>query len=333
MKLRKTLSVIMAASLAMFSMVGCSQSTINYSKEISNTSKWEATTSNMQGTINVEALGQNINLNFTSEGYSVGGDKAYVDMKLNDPTGKISIPEIKVYVDGGVSYINKSYYESVYTLSGQTVPAGLANLNAEYIAVDSGIDINSIKALFSQPDAFIQLGKMVFGNSDIDLPYVQNGREYSLKLDSNQTVDLVGKAAKSAVNNLDNINSNFKLGLTNDNIKQVKDAINDQSFESGLTQAKTLLEGSVISAKEVFTDNDYKQDLNISLLIKDLGKMSIQVNSTSVKSEVKAIDIPTNTVKLTQEQLTNLLIQEGEDGTTYQNQQSGVSSSVIKPVK
>lgn len=322
MKLKKTLSVIMAASLAMFSMVGCSQSTINYSKELSNTSKWEATTSNIQGTINVEALGKNTNFNFTSEGYSVGGDKAYVDMKFNDPTGKISIPEIKVYVDGGVSYINKSYYESIYTLSGQTVPAGLAKLDAEYIAVDSGIDMNEMKALVSQPDALIQLSKILFGTTDIDLPYVQNGREYNLKLDANQTVDLVGKAAKAAVNNLDNINSNFKLGLTTDNIKEVKDSINDQSFESGLTQAKTLFEGSTITAKEVFTDNDYKQNIDISLLINDLGKMSIQVNSTSVKSEVKAIDIPTNTVKLTQEQLANLLIQEGANGTTSQNVQS-----------
>lgn len=333
MKLKKTLSVVMAASLAMFSMVGCSQSTINYSKELSNTSKWEATTSNMQGIINVEALGQSTKLNFIAEGYSVGSDKAYVDMKINDPTGKITLPEINVYVDGGVSYINKSYYESIYTLSGQSVPIGLANLDAEYIALDLGIDMNAMKVLASQPDALIQLSKIIFGNSDIDLPYVQNGREYSLKLDANQIVDLVGKTAKTAVNNLDNINSNFKLGLTTDNIKEIKDSINDQSFESGLTQAKTLLAGSDISSKEVFTDNDYKGDLNISLLIKDFGKVSVQVNSTSVKSEVKAINMPTKTVKLTGEQLTNLLVSEEINEITTQSSQSGISSSVIIPVK
>lgn len=310
MKLKKTLSVVMAATLAMFTMAGCSQSTINYSKEISNTSKWEATTSKMQGIVSVNALGENTQVRFTSTGYAVGNDKAYADVKFNDPAGKINIPEIKVYVDGGTSYINKSYYESIFTLSGQAVPTGLTNLNAEYIAIDTGIDTNAIKALINQPDALTNLGKTVFGDSDVDIPFVQNGREYTVNLDANQTVDLVGKAAKAAINNLDNINSTFKLGLTAENIQQIKAGANNQAIDSGLSQAKTLLAGSTISTKDVFTDNSYKSDANINLQIKDFGTIKVQVSGTSTKSEVKNLDMPTNTAKLTQEELAKLIMPE-----------------------
>ena len=60
----------------------------------------------------------------------------------------------------------------------------------------------------------VQFGKLIFGdNNNIDLPFVQNGREYTINLDANQTVDLAAKAIKAAGNNLDNINNTFKLGL------------------------------------------------------------------------------------------------------------------------
>lgn len=310
MRMKKTLSIIMAASLAAFTMVGCSQSTINYSKELSDASKWETTNSDMQGSVNFEVAGQNVQLNFTSTGYSVGSDKAYADMKFSDPSGKINIPEVKVYVDGGTSYINKSYYEDIYTLSGQAIPTGLANLNADYIGIDSGMDMGAMRTLISKPDALVQLGKMIFGNSDIDLPYVQNGREYTLNLDTNQTVDLVGKATKGIINNLDNVNTTFKLGLTAEDIQQTKTSMNDQSFDTGLAQAKIIYAGSTISEKEVFADDNYKQDLNINLQIKDWGKVSIQLTGTSTKSAAKEITMPTNTVKLTQEELNKLLTPE-----------------------
>ena len=47
MKIKKTLALIMTAALTVGTMAGCSQATLNYSKELSNTAKWEATTSDI----------------------------------------------------------------------------------------------------------------------------------------------------------------------------------------------------------------------------------------------------------------------------------------------
>ena len=310
MKIKKTLALIMTAALTVGTMAGCSQATLNYSKELSNTAKWEATTSNIEGTVNVDAQGIKEEVTFTATGYT-SKDKAYVDMKFNNTSGKIKIPEIKEYVDGTTIYINKSYFEGIYTLIGQPVPEGLSKIKEEYIAIDSsatGMDLNQIKALTTQPDAMVQVGKLVFGdNNDLDLPYIQNGREYTINLDADETVDLSTKAIKAACNNLYKINSTF-LGskLTTEDIIKMKTAVNDAKFNATLSQVKAALAGSTITSKEAFTDDSCTSDFNMNLQVKDFGKVSLGMKSTCTKSDVKAIDLPTSKIKLTAEEYAKL---------------------------
>ena len=310
MKLKETLALIMTAAMTIGTMAGCSQATLNYSKELSNTAKWEATTSNIEGSINVDALGQKEEVTFTASGYSTK-EQAYVDMKFNNTSGKIKIPELQIYSDGTTAYINKSFYEGIYALTGETNSSGLANIKEEYIALENpavkGMDVNKIKALTSQPDAMVQLGKLVFGeNNDIDLPFVQNGREYTINLDANQTVDLAAKVVKAYVNNMDTLNNTFGLGLKNEDITAIKAAVNGAEFDKGIADAKTMLVGSTIGTKEVFTDNSYSADINVNLQIKDFGKISMVMKATSTKSEVKTITLPSSKIKLTPEEFAKL---------------------------
>lgn len=310
MKMKKTLALIMTAALTVGTMAGCSQATLNYSKELSNTAKWEATTSNIEGKVNVDALGVKEEVTFTATGYTAKGE-SFVDMKFNNTSGKIKIPELKAYTDGTTSYVNKSFYEGIFALSGQTTSTGLANIKEEYIAIEnpttSTMDVNKIKALSSQPDAMVELGKLVFGeNSALDLPFVQNGREYTINLDADKTVDLSAKAIKAACNNLDNINNTFKLGLKTEDIAQIKTAVNDAKFDTSLNEVKTALAGSTITSKEVFTDNNYTSDCNVNLQVKDFGNISFVMKSTCIKSEVKEITLPTSKIKLTAEEFAKI---------------------------
>jgi hypothetical protein len=310
MKIKKTLALIITAALAVGTMAGCSQATLNYSKEISNTANWEATTSNIEGTVNVDINGVKEEITFTSTGYKVK-NKAYVDMKFNNASGKIKIPEIEEYVDGNTIYINKSYFEGIYTLTGQPVPDGLAKISEEYIAIDSlttGIDLNKLQALTTQPDAMGQVGKLIFGdNNNLDLPFIQNGREYTINLDADKTVDLSAQAIKAASNNLDKINSTF-LGskLTTENIAEIKAAVNDANFDATLPKVKETLAGSNITSKVVFTDNTCTSDFNMNLQVKDFGKISIVTKAINTSSKVEEVHMPASRIKLTSEEYLKL---------------------------
>ena len=233
-------------------------------------------------------------------------------MTFTDPTGKFNIPELKAYSDGTTSYISKSFYQGIYSLTGQTVPTALSNIKEEYIGIDTastGVDVNKLKALATQPDSMVELGKLVFGeNTDLDIPFVQNGREYTVNLDADKTVDLGAKALKAAGNNLDNINNTFKLGLPAESITQMKAAVNGADFDKGLTDAKTALAGTTITSKEVFTDTSYTADFNMNLKIKDSGSILLTMKTTDTKSEVKEITFPTSTLKVTQEEFNKMLV-------------------------
>ena len=79
-----------------------------------------------------------------------------------------------------------------------------------------------------------------------------------------------------------------------------------QNLMQALTEVKTALAGSTITSKEVFTDNNYTSDFNMNLQVKDFGKISIAMKSTSTKSEVKAITLPTSKIKLTAEEFAKI---------------------------
>lgn len=311
MKIKKTLAIVMVAALSIGTLAGCSQATLDYSQELSKTTEWEALESNVEGSINIDSQAMKDEIKFTSTGYK-NNDKSYVDIKFTDQTGAFQIPEIKAYCDGTTNYINKSYYEEIYKLSGQAIPEGLANIKEEYIGIDlasTGVDINRIKAL-SQPDGISELVKSTFGeNNDLDLPFVKNGREYSLNLDSDKAVDLIAKAIKAANNNS---NNTLKLGLPGEGESQAKAEANSSDFETWVSGIKAALTGSRISSKERFTDTTYNSDINVNLIIKDFGNVSASVRSSSAKSEAKDIDFPTSTLKITQEEFTKMLEPKNE---------------------
>ncbi|HCW54684.1 MAG TPA: hypothetical protein DG753_13330 [Clostridium sp.] len=308
MKMKKNLAIIMTATMSLLTFTGCGQTTNNYMKEVTKTLEWEACSSESKGTLNLESkeAAQKVSISFASTAYK-SGDKSYSEIKFTDPSGVFNIPEIKAYADGATAYINKSYYEGIYTMMGQAVPEGLKNINAEYIAIDSGMKNMELNKMMTDPNEIIKLSESIFGDSDIDLPYTQNGREYTMDLDSDQVVDLGVKGIKALSKNLDNVNNTFALGLNAEQIAEFKNQIVSEGFTQGITSIKDAIKGSTISSKEVFEDDKYTSNSNVNIEIKDLGKVSLVVNATSTKAEDKEISLPTSVAKFTPEQYAQLV--------------------------
>lgn len=316
MKFKKTLALMMTATLGFTTLTGCSETTIGYTKELAKTAEWESVDSTCNGSLTIEMQGVKQELSFTSTGYT-SKDKGYLEMKITDPNNILNIPEIKAYIDGGTAYINKGYYEGIYTMSGQAIPDALKNINAEYIGIDSGVDYTKMQAMMSEPDAILNFSKLIFGESDIDLPYTQNGREYTLNLDSNETVDLGVKGIKAISNNLENINNTLGLQLTTQDMDEIKSLINDKYFDEAINTIRENIAGSTISSKEVFTDDKYTMDLDMNILIKDLCNIGVKANGVTSKVAEKEITIPSSVAKLTQEEYINIMtVQEQNINTS-----------------
>ncbi|MGN0144563.1 MAG: hypothetical protein ACI398_06230, partial [Clostridium sp.] len=251
---------------------------------------------------------------FTSTGYN-SGDKGYAKVSFSSADSALNkkLPDIEVYADGGTAYINRSYYEELYTNLGLEVPQGLKDLKADYIGVDSGIDAESLKSLTNEPESLNKLIKSIFGNSDIDLPYTQNGREYTMDLNSDEAIDLGVKGIKAFSDNIENVNNTYKLGFTADDISEIKNTISSEAFNNGIAGVKDAIAGSTLKTKEVFDDDKYSADFEMNVIVKNLGNISFTFNSISTKSAVKDVEIPANAVKLTQEEFQKALAPANEE--------------------
>lgn len=299
MKIKKALALVVSAALSISTLCGCSQATQNYGEELNKVSGWGAYTTEGSGTYTFSGQGISKTLNVTTTSYC-SDNKTYSEVKYDDPEGLIKMPDMKTFCDGSVSYINKSYFEDMYTMNGQTVPDGLKNLNAEYIALDSGFDADKMKALTSNPKDYADLAKNLLGDSDIDLPYVQKGREYELKLDSDKIAELESLFMKNFAAN--NTNESGQIGVTN------------EEQQKSVDELKQLYKGSSITTKETFEDDKYTVSLIYDIKSDDTSEIVMTMNSTSNKCDKKDIDVPTNVVKLTQDEFSKLLV--GEETST-----------------
>ena len=295
MRIKKALALVVSAAVTISTLAGCSQAAQNYGEELSKVSKWDSYTTESSGTYTMSNGGTSQTFKFTSTSYR-SDNKAYSEVKYNSADGDVQVLDMKSYFDGSSYYINKSYFEDMYKLSGKEVPEKLKKLNAEYIGLDIGVNMDAIKTLMSNPKEYIKIAETLFGENSIDLPYVQNGREYELNLDSEKVAQLQSLLIKNV--------------LSKSGEKNVQNGALNEEQEKAVDSLKDLYSGSSISTKESFEDDKYTVDMNFDLKVKDVSEVNMNMNSVSNKCDKKEITIPSNSVKFTQEEYVNLLADE-----------------------
>ena len=295
MRIKKALALVVSAAVTISTLAGCSQAAQNYGEELSKVSKWDSYTTESSGTYTMSNGGTSQTFKFTSTSYS-SDNKAYSEVKYNSADSDAQVLDMKSYFDGSSYYINKSYFEDMYKLSGKEVPEKLKKLNAEYIGLDIGANMDAIKTLMSNPKEYIKIAETLFGENSIDLPYVQNGREYELNLDSEKVAQLQSLLIKNV--------------LSKSGEKNAQNGALNEEQEKAVDSLKDLYSGSSISTKESFEDDKYTVDMNFDLKVKDVSEVNMNMNSVSNKCDKKEITIPSNSVKFTQEEYVNLLADE-----------------------
>lgn len=302
MKLKKVAAAVMAGTLAVFTMTGCSEQVMNYSKETEKIASWEGTETTVDGTISMDVMGQSLALTFNADGYMNGKDKkGYMNMKFNGDSSVMKLPNMNMYIDKSTAYINKDYFTSSYKENGIEIPKQIDAIPAEYIGIDTGIDVEKLSSA-SSIEALNELKKQFIGDVDINIPMSQTDREYTINLNDEQIADIAEKIINGAINNMDTLNSSLNLGLNDAALEEIKATIKSDDFKNSLGNIKNVIAGSSIASKEKFEDDSYTSDINIDLKIKDLGNITMKLNSKSTKAAAKEVEVPLGRVKFTQKQ-------------------------------
>ena len=289
MKFKKILAILATTIISFSCLAGCSESTNNYVKEISNISSWEASETQLSGNIvtyiNGEAHNTKVLISETTS-----DTKAHVKMDLIDKS--IDLPAMDMYVDGNKEYINKDFLVACYNQSKIPVSDSLKNSTADYLEIDTNVDTDNLMNLSKSPESLMNFYSSLVGNKDIDIPIVQNGRSYSLTLDSDTSIDLYSNFIQSLSNN-----SILQLSGAIDNELNALSSIPENDLNTVMNGLKETLKGSTISTKEIFSDDMYATNISAKVKLNGAEAVDINISGVSNKKEKFDIAVPQNTIK------------------------------------
>lgn len=279
---------------------------------MNKTSSWEAIEITQTGSVTVEAMGEKMTMNMDSAGYTNSKDlTGYVTTKISDPTGMMQLPEMKMYIDGGKTYINKEYFEQTYTLSGMPIPKKLQAIDAEYIGI---ADMNNIMGDLANmmPTADMnaktyEFYEKISKEMDLDFPVEKDGNSYLIELDGKALGEMLTKFmdVKKAPKYLEIIKDTLGVDLTAfvGEIEEVDAA----KMQANIELMKPMLANSNVKLQYTITDKELKQEMQMKFTLGEGMNMSMDLVSSSTKVAPKAVAIPEKKIDLSMEEYMGIM--------------------------
>lgn len=357
--MKKRMAFFLAGCMALATMVGCTPAHKSYMEETKKVSNWESveTTGKLSLDITVpgiiseegEAIAptqEKTHIDFDIKGYNLNEkgkkQKGYVLLSGKDDKGKFQLKDVKIFVDGTDVYISKNYMEDImkYSRNGE-LPKRVTDLKQQYILISNDLD-SVFKNVTIGPDPsgimdaymdtmmnsekrdklFTKIEK-VFDLVDFNLPMKKEGQStYTMKLNSDELIDLTANSLDKAVMNLDKIIKIMDLkdlSLEKDEIAEFQNAyVNDgvkDEIMAIVPKAKTLLKGSYLNTKETFAEDHYKSEMELNIFVNDPSnfKMNTKINTESKKAEKREVKVPTRAESISLEDYMELYLPPVKD--------------------
>lgn len=354
---KKIIAILLMIMLVAFT--GCNSTQVSYWEKAKEAWAWQANDFKQTGEANLTLDGEKIDVNYTAEGYAESvGINGYVKMNVEiampaSLTGDKAIKEkitLESYIIDGSVYMNKSYFEDVYKLTGQDVPSAFQKLDAAYIGIKETNDeilkmYQDMGILKGEKDkydpqamaaVYEELAKLIA----LDLPMTQNGDTYQVTLDSKALGGQIKKTMDKGVENIIPLNKVLngafgELGATEAELKEFqkeyaseRDAIHAQ-IEQWLAASNPTIDVVTTFGKDQQEDN-----ITLKASMPGMFDAKMVMKQVSKKAELREVKIPGKAVELTQEQLVKMLTPntvriEEEKGVLVDANSLGVPAKVI----
>lgn len=325
--MRKKIALILSLLLTVIMFSSCGTTQTEFLAQIKGLNDWEAKSINLNGTLEVAIsgivsssqvvadVGANVSMDMSMTGYVNNKDnQIYLELIMSDKAKTVTIPTMKMFIDKTDIYINKEYIIASYSQYGSQVPEELQSLDAEYICIPQIMDSGIIENQSYAKLAYIVYEEVVT-KLGIDLPMTKQDNVYTMIMDENIISDQILKVSDNAITNLESLNDMISLELTQEDIAYIRQMYNKEELTKSLEEFKSMAKGSEL--KLVFDFKDDKtvnQDItfNIPVIVPidetQSMTMTFKANITSqtIKDEVKSLELPKNSVKLTAEQIGEL---------------------------
>lgn len=327
--------ILTAMVLSLLLVLGaCSPASLSYLDQVSKTSKWTNYTQEGKVTVKIEAKdddGKDINVTIPAEFKATAeGIKGKVDVKYDlksfketlkktsdEPELDIEIPDkidLTLFTDGTKIAVKKS---DILGLLGKEAPKELKDVKEEYLGFDStgqeDMDQKKLEEYVKSEEFKADMLKLIKDGLDgfkasKEMTVDKNTYTYEATLE--EALDDFEDAVETLAKNRDKVAATVadmaaKMGykdVTVDKVKtelaKIKSDDLDDAFDSD-----DELKDSKVKFSTTFGENTMDQCFNITFKIKDLGKVSVEATTKTVKDDKAKVSYPTSVKYYTQEDL------------------------------
>lgn len=327
--------ILTAIVLSLLLVLGaCSPASLSYLDQVSKTSKWTNYTQEGNVTVKIETKdddGKDINVTIPAEFKATAeGIKGKVDVKYDlkslketlnktsdEPELGIEIPDkidLTLFTDGTKIAVKKS---DILGLLGKEAPKELKDVKEEYLGFDStgqeDMDQKKLEEYVKSEEFKADMLKLIKDGLDgfkasKEMTVEKNTYTYEATLE--EALDDFEDAVETLAKNRDKVAATVadmaaKMGykdVTVDKVKtelaKIKSDDLDDAFDSD-----DELKDSKVKFSTTFGENTMDQCFNITFKIKDLGTVSVEASTKTVKDDKTKVSYPTSVKYYTQEDL------------------------------
>jgi len=148
---------------------------------------------------------------------------------------------------------------------------------------------------------------------DVDLGMVQEGRTYTLELDSDKLIDLLDSYMRYVIANLNNMPTSFMpadMKISEEEIEQAL-MMYDQMVTPYIQVAKEMIKGSNYAQVTVFEDSAYTEEAALNI-VSPFVNAQMTINSSAKEVQSLDLSLPTSVKVMTEEDLNSLIMPGGE---------------------
>lgn len=327
--------ILTAMVLSLLLVLGaCSPASLSYLDQVSKTSKWTNYTQEGKVTVKIETKddeGKDLNVTIPAEFKSTGeGIKGKVDIKydlkslkeslksgIENPESNLELPDelnLTVFANGTKIAVKKS---DILELGEDIVPNEIKNIKEEYIGFDStgqeDMDQKKLEEYVKSEEFKADMLKLIKDGLDgfkasKEMKVEKNTYTYEATLE--EALDDFEDAVETLTKNRDKVAATVadmatKMGYKDVTVDKVKTELAkidaddlDDAFESD-----DELKNSKVKFSTTFGENTMDQNFYITFKIKDLGTMSVEAATKTLKDDKAKVSYPSSVKYYTQEDL------------------------------
>ena len=327
--------ILTAMVLSLLLVLGaCSPASLSYLDQVSRTTKWTNYTQEGKVTVKIETKdddGKDINVTIPAEFKATAeGIKGKVDVKYDlkslketlnktsdEPELGIEIPDkidLTLFTDGTKIAVKKS---DILGLLGKEAPKELKDVKEEYLGFDStgqeDMDQKKLEEYVKSEEFKADMLKLIKDGLDgfkasKEMTVEKNTYTYEATLE--EALDDFEDAVETLAKNRDKVAATVadmaaKMGykdVTVDKVKTELAKIKADDLDDAL-DSDDELKDSKVKFSTTFGENTMDQTFNITFKIKDLGKVSVEATTKTVKDDKAKVSYPTSVKYYTQEDL------------------------------